>query len=108
MATIHHQSQFWTYENGIAPGQSVWLSYGPDDKYKTGTVQVYAYPTTQEGSSVHNQTQTLQVQPLFSSAVPVPDFVGGVASEAYVGFNITNAGQYTIRQFWLTITVIGP
>ena len=108
MATIHHQRQFWTYENGIAPGQSVWQSYGPNDIYKDGTVQVHAHPLTQVGSTSNHQTQTLQVQPVFASGVPVPDGVGGVFNEAYVGFNITNAGQYTIRQFWLTITVIGP
>jgi len=108
MATITHQQQFFTYQNGIAPGQSVWLSSGPADKYKNGTVQVYAYPSIQELGTIHNHTQTLQVQPLFATAVPVRDVLGEVGNEAYVGFNITNAGQHTIWQFWLHITVIGP
>ena len=31
MATTSHQIQYWTWN--IPAGQSLWLSYGPDDRF---------------------------------------------------------------------------
>jgi hypothetical protein len=109
MATIHHQQEFYTYESGIALGQSRRLTFGPHDKFKTGTVQAYAHPTSQVADTTDVfRTQTLQVQPPKAIVVPVLSPVGTLDFEAYVELTITNVGGFTIRQFWLAITVIGP
>jgi hypothetical protein len=105
MATVFHQIQYWTWT--LAPGQSLWLSYGPDDRYKNGTVQVMCSPATQVGDTTVQQTQTLSVPEVFNTQVPT---VSGdlVFTSAYAGFNVTNRGNYTIKYFSVAITVIGP
>jgi len=105
MATIHHQIQHWTWD--IPPGGSLWLSYGPDDRYKNGTVQVTACPSTQVAGTTIQQTQTLSVPEVFISQVPT--LMGDIVlTSAYAGFNVTNRGDYTIRYFSLALTVIQP
>jgi hypothetical protein len=109
MATISHKTQFWTYVEGIAPGQSRTQTYGPDVRYRNSTVQFHADPNPQvAGTTDVFRTQTLQVQPLKAITVPVPSPVGGQDFEDYVEVTITNVGSFTIAQFSLTQTVIGP
>jgi hypothetical protein len=107
MATITQWSQYWTPPSpGLAPGEPFWLSYGPDDIYLKGSVQVMAVPNTAIDGTVHRQ-QTLSVPEVFITIVP---HVQGdlVFHSAYTGFNIYNRGQNTVKHFWLYITVIGP
>jgi len=109
MATISHQQQFWTYAEGIAPGQSRTLTYGPQVLYRNHTVQFHAHPNPLvAGTTGDFRTQRLQVQPLKAITVPVPSPVGGLDFEDYVEVTVTNVGSFTIGQFSLTRTVIGP
>jgi hypothetical protein len=105
MATITHETEYWTWS--LAPGQSIWLSYGPDDRCKTGTVHVMCSPYTQAGDTTGHRTQTLSVPEVFNTQVPT---VSGdlVFTEAYAGFSIFNRGNDTIKYFSLTITIVGP
>jgi hypothetical protein len=111
MATVFHQIQYWTYT--IAPGSSLWLSYGPDDKYKDGpydkykdgTVQVTCCASTSVGGQIF--TQTISVPEVFITSVPL--ISGGlVFNSYYAGFNVTNRGQNTINFFSVALTVINP
>lgn len=105
MATTFHQIQYWTWT--IPPGQALWLSYGPNDAYKNGTVQVMCSPSTQVGDSSIHRTQTISVAPVYNTVVP--SFSGDILFEsAYAGFNVTNSGQETIKYFSIALTVIGP
>ena len=106
MATVFHQIQYWTHT--LAPGDTFWLSYGPDDRYKNGTVQVTCCVNDvgiQERPLT--VTQTLSVPELFITTNTTRsgdlDYVG-----YHVGFNVTNRGQHTIKFFSVAITVIGP
>jgi hypothetical protein len=105
MATLHHQTEFWTHD--LAPGQGVWISYGPSDMFKNGTVQVSATPATNVGGTTVHRVQTLSVPEVFITQVP---FVSGdiVTTAAYAGFNVFNRGQHAVRNFALTLTVIRP
>lgn len=105
MATVFHQIQYWTWN--LAPGQSLWLSYGPDDRYKNGTVQVMCSPSTEVGDTYAHATQTLSVPEVFNTVVPT---VHGdiVDKSAYAGFNIWNRGNKTVKHFAVALTVIGP
>jgi hypothetical protein len=105
MATIFHQIQYWTWI--IPPGEALWLSYGPDDRYKNGTVQVTCSPATPVGDTTVHSTQTLLTPEIFNTQVPT---VQGdlVTTRAYTGFNVTNRGSNTIKYFSVAITVIGP
>lgn len=103
MATVFHQIQYWTYT--LPPGRQVWLSYGPDDRYQNGTVQV----TCKASTFVEGQifTQTISVPEVFITSVPLR--AGDlVFNSYYAGFNVTNRGQNTINYFSVAITVIGP
>jgi hypothetical protein len=103
MATVFHQIQYWTLT--IPPGQAVWLSYGPDDRYSNGTVQVMCSPSSQVGSQVLQQT--ISVPEVFNTVVPQLD--GDITINSYyAGFNIFNRGQNTIQNFSVAITIIGP
>jgi hypothetical protein len=109
MATVEH----FTYQydlgvGGLLPGQSHWVSYGPADGFKDGTVILKAYPATNVGSSTTHAANVLSVGDIFSTAVPV--FAGGgiVLSEGHVGASITNAGQQSIRWFSVNLTLIRP
>lgn len=104
MATVFHQIQYWTWN--LPPGTALWLSYGPDDRYKDGTVQVMCSPSTQVGSVGHS-TQTLSVPEVFNTVVPT---VSGdlLFTAAYAGFNVTNRGDGTVEHFSVALTVIGP
>jgi len=105
MATVFHQIQYWTYT--LPPGQALWLSFGPSDMYKNGTVQVMCCPSTQEGDTTVQRTQTLSVPEVFNTQVPTGS--GDIGStDCYAGFNIWNRGNYTIKYFSVAITVIGP
>jgi hypothetical protein len=104
MATVHHQIEYWTAT--IPPGGAFWLSYGPDDRYENGTVQVMCTPSVQVGGGQH-RTVTLSVPELFNTQVPT---VSGdiVRIATYVGFNVTNRGTETIKYFSVALTIIGP
>jgi hypothetical protein len=105
MATTFHQIQYWTWV--IAPGNSLWLSYGPSDKFKSGTVQVMCFPSpvVADSPTSEERTQTLYV-PIVYNAMP-PTFVGD-ETHCYAGFNIFNGGQYAVRYFSVALTIIGP
>jgi hypothetical protein len=103
MATVFHQIQYWTYT--LAPGGSLWLSYGPDGRYKDGTVQVTCCASTSVGGQIF--TQTISVPEVFITSVPL---ISGdlVFDSYYAGFNVTNRGQNTINFFSVALTVINP
>jgi hypothetical protein len=103
MATIFHQIQYWTYN--IPAGGSLWLSYGPGEQFKDGTVQVSCCASTDVGD--HSYTQTLSVPEIFITSVP--HIVGDIFfKDVYVGFNIVNRGQNPINFFSVALTVINP
>ncbi|MCP2164763.1 hypothetical protein [Goodfellowiella coeruleoviolacea] len=104
MATTFYQIQYWTWT--LAPGQAVWLSYGPSDRYRTGTVLVTCSPDT-ASTGTAQVTQTISVPETFNTVVPT---VSGdlVFKNAYTGFNVTNRGGNTIKYFSVAISVIGP
>ena len=105
MATTFHQIEYWTWN--IPAGQSLWLSYGPSDRYKNGTVQVMCCPSTQVGDTTVHRAQTISVAPVYNSAVP--SLSGDLVFESvYAGFNVTNSGQNEIKYFSVALTVIGP
>jgi hypothetical protein len=105
MATITHQIQYWTYT--IPPGQVLGLQYGPDDNYKTGTVQVMCCPSTYQAGTTVNYTQGIVIPAVENTNIPLVS--GDIVTEAaYVSFNVTNVGQNTINYFTVAITVIGP
>lgn len=103
MAAIHHQIEYWTWS--LAPGGALWLSYGPDERYKNGSVQVSCCPSTQVGETTVHRTQTLTVPEIYITQVP---HVSGdiVSTSAYAGFNIVNAGTDTVRYFSICLTVV--
>jgi len=105
MATVFHQIQYWTWN--IPPGGALWLSYGPDDRYKNGTVQVMCSANTQVGDTSVQGTQTMSIPVVYNTTVPIRD--GDlVLIDSYAGFNVTNSGQNAIKYFSVAITVIGP
>jgi hypothetical protein len=110
MATIHHQTEHLDYgAGGIRPGESKWLSWGPDDRFINGTVVIKANPATlvpgPSGTTFHG-TNVLSVGPIFSTNLHVPLGGGLSSSESYVGVNITNAGQNAIRSISVSLTAI--
>jgi hypothetical protein len=102
MATVEHFTyQYDLGAGALLPGQSYWVTYGPADGFRDGTVILKAYPATTDAASV------LSVGDIFSTAVPV--FAGGtLLSEGHVGASITNAGQQSIRWFSVNLTLIRP
>jgi hypothetical protein len=103
MATVFHQIQHWTYT--LAPGDAFWLSYGPDDRYKNGTVQVTCCASSQVEGQIF--TQTISVPEVFITSIP--SRAGDITFDSvYAGFNVTNRGQNTINYFSVAITVISP
>jgi hypothetical protein len=104
MASVFHQIQYWTFP--IPVGGAVWLSYGPNDSYKTGTVQMMCSPYTQVGDTTVQQTQTIAVE-AFNTQVPT---ISGdiVTTSCYAGASIANRGQYAIKYFSFALTIIGP
>lgn len=107
MATVFHQIQYWTYT--LPPGQSAWFTYGPDDRYKNGTVQVTCCPDTQVyGTNPPNyETQSLTVPQVYN--VQSPQLDGDlVFNSCSIGFYVVNNGSYTVGQFSIAISVIGP
>jgi len=109
MATVEHFSYVYDLGAGLLlPGQSYWVWFGPADGFKDGTVILKAYPYTNVGTSTEHATNVLSVGDIFSTAVPVGGGVIAVATEGYVGANITNAGQNSIRWFNVYLTLIRP
>jgi hypothetical protein len=113
MATVEHFT--FQYDLGftgphILPGESYWVSFGPADGFEDGTVILKAYPDTHVGTTVDLAMNVLSVGDIFSSAVPIGAGAGAFvpATEGYVGANITNAGQNSIRWFRVFLTVIRP
>lgn len=104
MATVSHQIQYWTWT--IPPSQSLWLSYGPSEAYKTGTVQVACCPSTSlPGNRIGNVT--LDVPVVYITQIPTRD--GDIVLEdCYAGFNIVNGGQETVQYFSVAISIVGP
>jgi hypothetical protein len=114
MATTFHQIQYWTWD--IAPGNALWLSYGPDVRYKRGTVQVTACPSTllpwtDPAAPAQFRTQTLYVPVVYITQIPTSETPGPFPAfgldHCYAGFNIINGGQHAIRWFSVALTVIG-
>jgi len=104
MASVFHQIQYWTFP--IPPRGAVWLSYGPNEAYKSGTVQIMCSPNTQVGDSTLQRTQTISTV-VYNTQVPT---VSGdlVRTDCYAGVSIANTGDYAIKYFYLALTVIGP
>jgi hypothetical protein len=110
IATIHHQTEHFDLGSaGLGPGQSIWLSWGPNDMFTDGTVIVKANPATDvlgpAGTTLQG-TNVLSVGPIFTTSVHVPLGGGLSSAESHVGANITNAGQNAIRYFAVSLTVI--
>lgn len=105
MANVFHQIQYWTLT--IPPGGYQWLSYGPDQRYENGTVQVTCNPSTQLGGSTIYRTQSLGVPEVIITTVPTLD--GDlVFNSTYAGFAIYNRGQETVSNFSVALSVIQP
>jgi hypothetical protein len=115
MATTFHQIQYWTLD--IPVGSAVWFRYGPDNRYKNGTVQVTAcpytlLPWTDPAAAAHFGVQGLYVPVVYITQYPHSETVVGfphfATDDCYVGFNVFNGGFNVIKQFSVAITVIGP
>ncbi|MEJ2885212.1 hypothetical protein [Actinomycetospora aeridis] len=106
MASVFHQIQYWTLT--IPPNGYQWLSYGPDARYRTGTVQASCNPATPQGpgSTVH-RTHSLGVPEIIITSIPL---VQGdlVFTNTYAGFAIWNRGQETVYNFSVALSVIQP
>jgi hypothetical protein len=105
MASVFHQIQYWTWD--IAPGRSLWLSYGPSDAYKKAVVQAMCCPSTQVGSTTVHGTQTIYTPIMYNTQTARVQ--GDIVFEScYAGFNLFNGGQNAIRYFSVQLSVIGP
>jgi hypothetical protein len=95
---------------GLLPGQSYWVSYGPDDRFLEGTVILKASPSTEvEGTfGTAYEVSVLSVGDIVSTSVPfsIGDMEG--LFRGTIGANITNAGQHRIRWFTVRLTIITP
>jgi hypothetical protein len=108
MATVEHFAYPYDLgDPGLSPGQSYWVSYGPDDRFKDGTVILRPYPATNVGGTSTHASNVITVGDIFSTAVP--NFAGDIVfSSGHVGANITNAGPQPIRWFTLLMTIVRP
>jgi hypothetical protein len=107
MATVeHHLYQYDRGSAGLRPQQALWVSFGPDDRFKDSTVIMTAHPSTLVAGTTIDQANVLSVGDVFATTVPIPG--GIVLREYHVGANVTNAGQHPIRYFTLYLTIIRP
>jgi hypothetical protein len=107
MATITHQTEHWDFgAAGIPPGQSKWLSWGPNNQLKDSTVIFKADPMTDvPGTPGSHRTTVASVGTVFVTSIPI--FAGAFqGSETYVGANFTNSGTNPIRFLRISLTII--
>ena len=89
------------YEDHLGPGEAVWKTIGPSEVYSQCAVLVTAH-------AFAGVTEGLPTHVLKVDDVNVTLSAGVVKNEFYLGFNVINNGNTTIRSWGVTVGLIGP
>jgi hypothetical protein len=109
MATVNFFKLFFNMgTEGLTPGSTIPLWFGPADVFKTGAISVtgHAGTLTTGGTGSVLATQQVQVSDVRITTQlipgPLPD------SEVIVNAEFTNVGSATIRELTVSIGVVSP